>query len=97
MMDLFTLVYIPFQIFLFFPVLTLIPAAAFLLAFIRQKRVILLAVSAAWLAYGSWEWYMHEWSKTVVAPIRIDLLLIVPVIYVLTAFGIYYSLKKSNH
>jgi hypothetical protein len=41
--------------------------------------------AAMWSAYGLYELRMHAWERTVTAPIRIDLLLIGPILYVVTA------------
>jgi len=40
------------------------------------------------MLYWLYESRMYEWSKTVVAPIRVDLLLIGPFLYLVTLLGI---------
>ena len=49
-----------------------------------------LAVGATlfWLAYGVYETYMYFWMKTVVAPIRVDLLLLTPFLYLAAVVGV---------
>ena len=47
-------------------------------------KLALLLPAAAWAAYGVYEIRMYYWSK-----IRIDLLLIVPVLYVVLVAGIW--------
>jgi hypothetical protein len=56
----------------------------------KQSRS--LAVTAAlptlaWLAYAAYEWRMSIWSATVVAPIRVDLLIAIPVLLGITLLG----------
>jgi len=82
-------------------ILGLLPGTAFIpgIAFIalycarREKiakisRIIIAGTTLAWLIYGIYETRMYFWMKTVIAPIRIDLLLITPVLYLLTIAGI---------
>ena len=71
-----------------YPFVAVIPAIAFAflaLAFARGTRAfpILIVAALAWAAYLPYELHMHEWEKTVSGPIRVDLLLIAPVLYVL--------------
>jgi len=47
-----------------------------------------LLLAGVWGGYGVYERAMFAWSKTVTAPIRVDLLLIAPVLYVATACGL---------
>ena len=74
------------------PYLALGPAALFLVAYLSGRkrppapRVVLVA-AVAWGLFAVYETYMRAWSKTVVAPIRVDLLLIGPVLYALTLAG----------
>ena len=42
----------------------------------------------AWLAYLPYHVYMRWWETTVIAPIRIDLLLIYPMLAILTVLAI---------
>ena len=41
----------------------------------------------AWGLYAFYEWSMKLWSQTVIAPIRIDLLLIIPILAILSIGG----------
>jgi len=76
------------------PVLAFLPALAFaLLAWGMRRRgrfpfVALAAASALWTLFGVYEMAMHEWEKTVTAPIRVDLLLLAPVLWLVTMIGI---------
>jgi hypothetical protein len=87
--DLPTLFYAPMRLFLARPYLALVPALAFAAGFraLRGRRGAGLLLSAAilWALYAAYETYMRHWSKTVVAPIRVDLLLLAPVLYAAVA------------
>jgi hypothetical protein len=50
------------------------------------KTLLIAAVTSA--LYSGYETYMHAWSKTVTAPIRVDLLLLTPVLYLLTLIAL---------
>ena len=85
------LFFAPMQPVLIFPPLAFIPSLAF---FYRYRprlnlptKLALLAPAALWMLYGVYEIRMYYWSQTVTAPIRIDLLLIVPLLYFLLAIG----------
>ena len=99
------LLYATFLPILAFPPLAFIQAAAFGVCYYRRRtsgrrggKLALLLPAAAWAAYGVYEIRMYYWSKTVVAPIRIDLLLIVPVLYLVLVVGICacYRLRRSR-
>ena len=87
--------YLPFNIFVFFPPLAFLVAFAFLILLLKFHKkansfsYLLLITSLLWVIYGIWEIKMFYWSKTVIAPIRIDLLLIVPFLYIISGLGIY--------
>ncbi len=48
----------------------------------------LLGCAVVWAAYAVYEWTMHLWERTVVAPIRVDLALLAPVLYLAAGIGI---------
>jgi hypothetical protein len=86
----------PLGFFVSHPFLALIPALAFLVYyFVRRPAAAAMEVSGQvrwslvagllWTVYTIYELAMHQWSKTVIAPIRIDLFLVGPLLYVLTA------------
>jgi hypothetical protein len=98
------LLFAPFLPILAFPPLAFPPAVVFGACYYcrrssgrRGGKLTLLLPAAAWAAYGVYEIRMYYWSKTVVAPIRIDLLLIVPVLYLILAVGIWacYRSRRS--
>lgn len=63
--------------------------AAFLLSRLARARTqsigILALLLLLWGGYAVYEWRMQMWSRAVIAPIRIDLALIVPVLIVVSA------------
>lgn len=82
-------------------VLTVVPGLALLPGFalaaaLRWRWGVLsawprrLGVGATlfWLAYGVYETYMYFWMKSVIAPIRVDLLLLTPLLYVAAIVGV---------
>ncbi len=95
--------FLPFQIFVLFPPLAFIVAVAFLILFLNfSKRLktlnyLLLITIICWAIYGLWEIKMLYWSKTVVSPIKLDLVLIVPILYLISVFGLisYYRSRKG--
>ena len=55
-------------------------------------RRIALTAAILWLLYAIYEWRMFLWSQTVSAPIRVDLLLIAPMLYLTTVAGLVASI-----
>ncbi len=95
------IVFLPIMILASLPGTALIPGITFIvLLFVRRRKVakisrlIVVGTSIAWLIYGIYESRMYFWMKTVVAPIRVDLLLIIPVLYLLTIVGTIALIKK---
>ena len=76
-----------------YPVLTLVPVTVFgagywhLRRTRRQSRGV-LTTTALWLVYAAYEGVMSVWAQQVIAPIRIDLIVLGPVMYVVTAMGL---------
>jgi len=95
--------YLPFNVFVFFPPLVFLVALGFLFLFLhilkRHKTLnyILLITVICWVIYGLWEIKMHYWSETVTAPIRVDLIFIVPLLYAISVAGLisFYHLSKN--
>jgi hypothetical protein len=88
MTDLF---YAPMRLLLERPYLALVPAFLFWLGYRRVRPRAagwLLGPAVLWLLYAAYETYMFFWSRTVTAPIRIDLLLLAPVLYLATVVGL---------
>jgi hypothetical protein len=75
------------------PALTMVPVIVFGAAYWRLRRTghqsgRLLVVTLVWLAYAVYEGAMSVWAQNVIAPIRIDLILLGPVMYAVTALGV---------
>jgi hypothetical protein len=85
------------------PVLAFVPAAAFaLLAWRMRGRarfayIALAATAILWTLFGVYETAMHEWEKTVTAPIRVDLLLLAPVLWLVTMTAVGAMLLSIAH
>ena len=60
----------------------------------RSRR--LLVMTALWLAYAVYEGVMFIWAQQVIAPIRIDLIVLAPVVYVVTGIGIVWRLRSKG-
>lgn len=79
-----------------YPWLALVPATVFLLACLARfraipgtgRRVVAALPVAAWAVYAVYEWRMQLWSTTVVAPIRIDLLILIPALLLVSIVGL---------
>ena len=59
-----------------------------------QAAHALLVAAIGWLAYAGWEWWVT--AKTPEANIRIDLLLIWPVVALLTLWAIFRLMRPSK-
>ena len=57
----------------------------------RHSRVLLVA-AAAWLAYAAWEWLVQ--ARTPEANIRVDLLVIWPVLAILSLWAVFRALRQ---
>ena len=99
------ILFLPFMIFVGVPPLAVLPAVLLALCFFRHrlrldgsKKIWVLTGAGAWLLYAVYESVIWFWSKGVVAPIRIDLLLIAPVLYVLSFLSIRacWKAKRTN-
>lgn len=82
------------------PVLAFVPALAFLLLALamrgraRRPFLALAAASIVWTLFGVYETAMHEWEKTVTAPIRVDLILLTPVLWLVTIVAVVMALMS---
>lgn len=67
------------------PWLALVPAGLFLLAYARARRAVVLATAVVWVLYAAYEFGMKQrWLCTGECNIRVDLLLIYPLLAVLS-------------
>ena len=91
-MILLQLLFLPFQAFLVFPPLAIIVGLAFRTLSRRRTGGRGAAGTAAvlWIGYGVYECYMRWiWSPSHIAPIRADLVLFAPLLYVISFFAIF--------
>ena len=97
----FELIYLPFNAFLVFPPLAIIIGLAFF-AICRGRvgdRGAAVTAAVLWLAYGVYECFMSwVWSPAHVAPIRADLLLFAPILYLISLYAIFslWSQRKNS-
>ena len=57
----------------------------------RHHPRALLVAAVGWLSYGAWEWLVQ--ARTPEANIRVDLLIIWPVLAVVSAWAVFRSLR----
>jgi hypothetical protein len=96
---------------LFFPIVLLaslpgtamIPAAIFVGVYFKRRnritkfgRILTICVTLLWTVYGVYETGMYFWMKKVIAPIRVDLLLIIPILYLVTIVGTIALIKTKR-
>lgn len=81
----------PFVVFQLFPAAALLPAAGLLALLLTrnrrlQRKSVMLAclTSICWVGYGYWEYRVKIWALTESAPIRVDLLVIYPLLAIMT-------------
>jgi hypothetical protein len=72
--------------------LTLVPVTVFGAGYWQLRRARrrsrgLLITTAVWLLCAAYEGVMSVWAQHVIAPIRIDLIVLSPVMYIVTAMG----------
>ena len=90
----------PISIFVDHPYLGLLPAALFLVYYlVRRPAAKSLRVPGlvrwslfsglCWLAYTIYEFQMQAWSRTVMGAIRVDLVLVAPILLILTVTAIW--------
>jgi hypothetical protein len=85
--------YWPTVLWVEYPVLTVVPGIIFGAAFwhLRQSgrpRWTLLVVTVLWASYAVYEGVMYAWAQQVIASIRIDLIVLGPAMYVVTAVSL---------
>lgn len=90
-MGLVDLAFAPIRLVMDHTYLALVPAALLALGYARHRSTgrgrLLLVAALVWIGYAAYETRMYYWSKTVTAPIRVDLLLITPLLYALTLWA----------
>ena len=85
MMTLASIVYAPFSVFIAQPVLALVPAIVFATLYRASSRRVVGAAAALWILYAFYEYGMHRrWLCTGECNIRVDLLLLCPVLWIIS-------------
>jgi hypothetical protein len=97
----------PFVVFQLFPAAALLPAAGLIALLLTRKdrrhrnaTVLTYLTSLCWIGYGYWEYRVKIWALTESAPIRVDLLLIYPVLAIMTICSLivlWRHGKKQHH
>ena len=101
------LFFAPLGLFVSHPFLAFLPALAFLAYYFMRRPAAAaleipgqvrwsLAAGVLWTVYTLYELAMNQWSKTAIAPIRIDLFLVGPLLYVLTAAALWSCIAFEN-
>ena len=98
------LIVLPFGLLAFLPGLAFLPVGLLGLLIIRNwpgfglpRKVISAGGLVIWISYAVWETRMYYWMQTVIAPIRVDLLLIVPALWVVTVVMVALCLKRQRY
>lgn len=97
-------IFFPLRLFVALPWLAAAPALLFTVCFARHRasfptarsKLSILGPAFIWLAYAPYEWFMLQWSKGVIAPIRIDLLVLGPVLYAAVFLGVWSCMRASR-
>lgn len=89
------LLYAPFILLIAVPPLAIVPTLffgtcrrRFRPGYTRWGAACVTAGAVSWFAYTLYECAVWVWSQGVTAPIRIDLLVIAPVLYVVSTLGL---------
>jgi hypothetical protein len=96
------LLFAPIALMMDRPYLALAPALLCLIVWARYRPAprarLLLFTAIAWMAYAAYETRMYFWAKTVSVPIRVDLLLIGPALYVITLGALvrWWNLRRGD-
>jgi hypothetical protein len=80
------------------PWLALIPAACFLGLYRLRRRGLILATAITWAAYAAYEYGMHRrWLCSGECDIRIDLLLLYPLLLVLSLAALIAAIRSLSN
>ena len=61
----------------------------------KRKIIWLVILVILWSSYGIWEYHVTQWAKTEQTPvIRVDLVLIIPILIAFTVFTLYKLFRK---
>jgi hypothetical protein len=85
-------------VFIEWPLLAIVPAALFAFAYMRCRRPVVLVASLAWLAYCPYEYAMKlRILCSGECNIRVDLLLLYPLLLVLSIAAAYVFIKHPRN
>jgi hypothetical protein len=59
---------------------------------VKQGKKLILITTIAWWLYTAWDWQVQVWTPE--ANIRVDLMIIWPVLAILSLWSIYYLLRN---
>lgn len=97
------ILFLPIALMASLPGAALLPGALFLILYFRRRKVLsgirratIILTAILWTVYGIYETYMYFWMQTVIAPIRVDLLLIAPVLYLATIIGAIAAMRSRR-
>jgi len=87
---------LPFNVFIENPLLALVPTGLFGFAFIRERRAhswtfrafAMFSAAIIWLGYCGWEFYISHAYPPETVPIRIDLLVIAPALWIVSVLAV---------
>lgn len=84
-------------LFIAWPWLALVPAVILFSAYLFTRRLLLAGTAAVWLAYAIYEYAMkRRWLCTGECNIRVDLLLVYPVLVVLTVIAAVVAIRAAG-
>lgn len=85
------------SLFIVYPLLTIALAAGFLALYAWSRRRPVLGTGLAWLAYGGYEFGMRQrWLCTGECNIRVDLLLLYPILALLSVAALVVALRSPR-
>ena len=62
-----------------------------------KNNIVVIILTSVWLAYFVWEYFVSEWAKSITTPIiRVDLIMIYPILFIITVIIIYILYKNYN-
>lgn len=71
---------------------------------VRLISSCIVLIGILWILFAPYEWSMKDWEKTEHVPIRVDLILIIPFLFILALLalflfvvGLVVSSKKPEH
>jgi hypothetical protein len=85
------------SLFIEWPLLAVLPCLVFLGLYSRSRRRSILVAGIAWLAYAVYELGMHQrWLCSGECNIRVDLLLIYPMLLLASLFGVVAIVRRPG-